>query len=89
MLLHEVFKTNDNEQVITWVYEQGSFVPSAKLVDNKSFSIVSDYIGRPIQVYPPPPLVRVSRSYPNKKIRARASHQQEVGEYAVFHFFRM
>ncbi|MFJ1430571.1 RHS repeat-associated core domain-containing protein [Capnocytophaga canimorsus] len=51
VLLHEVLKTNDNEQVITWVYEQGSFVPTAKLIDNKSFSIVSDYIGRPIQVY--------------------------------------
>ncbi|AWL77801.1 RHS repeat domain-containing protein [Capnocytophaga canimorsus] len=51
VLLHEVLKTNDNEQVITWVYEQGSFVPTAKLVDNESFSIVSDYIGRPIQVY--------------------------------------
>ncbi|CEN52975.1 RHS repeat domain-containing protein [Capnocytophaga canimorsus] len=51
VLLHEVFKTNDNEQVITWVYEQGSFVPSAKLVDNKSFSIVSDYIGRPVLAF--------------------------------------
>ncbi|MFJ1435371.1 RHS repeat domain-containing protein [Capnocytophaga canimorsus] len=36
---------------MTWVYEQGSFVPTAKLIDNKSFSIISDYIGRPIQVY--------------------------------------
>ena len=33
------------------MYEQGSFVPTAKLIDNKSFSIVSDYIGRPIQAY--------------------------------------
>ncbi|AEK23236.1 Hypothetical protein Ccan_11200 [Capnocytophaga canimorsus Cc5] len=51
VLLHEVFKTNDNEQVITWVYEQGSFVPTAKLIDNKSFSIVSDYIGRPVLAF--------------------------------------
>ncbi|MFK8280613.1 HNH/ENDO VII family nuclease [Capnocytophaga canimorsus] len=51
VLLHEVLKTNDNEQVITWVYEQGSFVPSAKLVDNKSFSIISDYIGRPVLAF--------------------------------------
>ncbi|MFJ1491377.1 RHS repeat domain-containing protein [Capnocytophaga canis] len=51
MLLHEVLKTNDNEKVITWVYEQGSFVPTAKLIDNKSFSIVSDYIGRPVLAF--------------------------------------
>ncbi|MFK8295830.1 RHS repeat domain-containing protein [Capnocytophaga canimorsus] len=51
VLLHEVFKTNDNEQVITWVYEQGSFVPTAKLIDGESFSIVSDYIGRPVLAF--------------------------------------
>ncbi|MFJ1382450.1 DUF6531 domain-containing protein [Capnocytophaga canimorsus] len=51
VLLHEVLKTNDNEQVITWVYEQGSFVPTAKLIDNKSFSIISDYIGRPVLAF--------------------------------------
>ncbi|CEN46911.1 conserved hypothetical protein [Capnocytophaga canimorsus] len=51
VLLHEVLKTNDNKQVITWVYEQGSFVPTAKLTDNESFSIISDYIGRPVLAF--------------------------------------
>ncbi|MFJ1435375.1 RHS repeat-associated core domain-containing protein [Capnocytophaga canimorsus] len=51
VLLHEVFKTNDNEQVITWVYEQGSFVPTAKLIDGEAYSIVSDYLGTPIRAY--------------------------------------
>ena len=37
--------------IITWVYEEGTFVPSAKLVNNERFSIVSDYLGRPVQAY--------------------------------------
>ena len=39
------------ENLITWVYEGGSFVPSAKIVGNNKFSIINDYIGRPIQTY--------------------------------------
>lgn len=37
--------------LITWVYETGSFVPCAKIIGNETFSIVNDYIGRPIQAY--------------------------------------
>ncbi|MFK8289798.1 RHS repeat domain-containing protein [Capnocytophaga canimorsus] len=51
VLLHEVLKTNDNEQVITWVYEQGNFVPTTKLIDGEAYSIVSDYLGTPIRAY--------------------------------------
>ncbi|WP_304413623.1 RHS repeat domain-containing protein, partial [Capnocytophaga canimorsus] len=39
------------ENLITWVYENGSFVPIGKLTDNESFSIVSDYIGRPVLAF--------------------------------------
>ncbi|OMQ13494.1 RHS repeat-associated core domain-containing protein [[Flexibacter] sp. ATCC 35103] len=39
------------DNLITWVYEGGSFVPSAKIIGEYKFSIVNDYIGRPIQVY--------------------------------------
>src|SRR5690554_7217833 len=35
----------------TWVYEEGDYVPVAKLVNGERYSIISDYIGRPIQVY--------------------------------------
>ena len=37
--------------VVIWVYEEGTFVPSAKLVNNDRFSIVSDHLGRPVQAY--------------------------------------
>ena len=40
--------TND---LITWVYDPDSYVPTAKLVGGKRYSIVSDYIGRPVQAY--------------------------------------
>jgi len=33
------------------VYDTGSYVPTAKLVGGKRYGIVSDYIGRPVQVY--------------------------------------
>jgi RHS repeat-associated protein len=39
------------ENLITWVYEEGSFVPTAKIIDEEKFSIINDYIGRPVQVY--------------------------------------
>lgn len=47
--LHEW--TEENE-VVTWLFEQDTFVPAAKLVANgECFSIVSDYLGTPIQAY--------------------------------------
>ncbi|HLW63165.1 MAG TPA: RHS repeat-associated core domain-containing protein, partial [Flavobacterium sp.] len=39
------------DDVITWVYEEEDYVPVAKLINGERFSIISDYIGRPIQVY--------------------------------------
>ncbi|MCX8534326.1 RHS repeat-associated core domain-containing protein [Chryseobacterium sp. KC 927] len=43
--------TKSTENLITWVYEDGSFVPSAKIIGGEKYSIISDYIGRPIQAY--------------------------------------
>ena len=39
------------EDITTWVFEAGTFVPTAKIQDSKQYSIVSDYIGTPIQMY--------------------------------------
>ncbi|MEZ7747999.1 HNH/ENDO VII family nuclease, partial [Prevotella jejuni] len=39
------------ENLITWVYDSDSYVPTAKIVGDKHYSIVSDYIGRPVQAY--------------------------------------
>ena len=39
------------ENLITWVYDSDSYVPTAKIVGDTHYSIISDYIGRPVQVY--------------------------------------
>ena len=39
------------ENPITWVYDSDSYVPTAKIVGDRHYSIVSDYIGRPVQAY--------------------------------------
>ena len=39
------------EDITTWVFEAGTFVPTAKIQNGKQYSIVSDYLGTPIQMY--------------------------------------
>ena len=34
------------ENLITWVYDSDSYVPTAKIVGDRHYSIISDYIGR-------------------------------------------
>ena len=47
--LHE---WTEESEVITWLFEQDTFVPTAKLVANGDcFSIISDYLGTPLQAY--------------------------------------
>ena len=48
VLLHESFKkdNSENTELTTWVFE--GFVPTAKLVNGKAYSIISDHLGTPI-----------------------------------------
>jgi RHS repeat-associated protein len=39
------------EDPLTWIFDEGSFSPAAKLQGDESFSIVSDYLGKPEQMY--------------------------------------
>jgi len=39
------------ENITTWVFEAGTFVPMAKIQHGKQYSIVSDYLGTPIQMF--------------------------------------
>ena len=39
------------DNLITWVFDEGSFVPCAKLVNGESFSIISDHLGTPYEAY--------------------------------------
>ena len=39
------------ENLVTWVYEEGSYVPVAKLQNRERYTIISDYMGRPVEAY--------------------------------------
>jgi YD repeat-containing protein len=43
--------TEPTENITTWVFEEGSFRPAAKLTDDKKYSIITDYLGTPVQKY--------------------------------------
>ncbi|WP_455073708.1 DUF6531 domain-containing protein [Prevotella jejuni] len=53
--LHEWQEVSSNAEktnITTWLFEQNTFIPAAKLAANgESFSIVSDYLGTPMQAY--------------------------------------
>jgi RHS repeat-associated protein len=37
--------------MVTWVFEEGTFVPTARITDSGSQSILTDYFGTPTQMY--------------------------------------
>lgn len=37
--------------LITWVFDEGSFKPTAKIVDGNTYSIITDYLGTPVEAY--------------------------------------
>ena len=37
--------------LVTWVYEEGSYVPVAKIQNGERYTIISDYMGRPVEAY--------------------------------------
>ncbi len=44
-------KKEPTENLITWVFDEGSFVPSAKIIKDDTYSIISDYLGTPCLMY--------------------------------------
>ena len=49
--MENISQKKQTEDVTTWVFKAGTFVPTAKIQDGKQYSIVSDYLGTPIQMY--------------------------------------
>jgi RHS repeat-associated protein len=51
----EVNKTNYYREtkypLVTWVFEEGTFVPAAKITEKEQFSIVTNYLGTPEAMY--------------------------------------
>ena len=47
-----LYEWTEENEMITWLFEQDTFVPTAKLVANgECFSVISDYLGTPLQAY--------------------------------------
>lgn len=38
-------------ELTTWIFDEGTFIPSAKLVGDRRYSIISDYLGTPVEAY--------------------------------------
>jgi RHS repeat-associated protein len=53
--LHEwkTFTTKDalSDNIITWVFEEDSFSPIAKIKNDKQYSIINNHLGTPIEAY--------------------------------------
>ena len=48
----EISSDAEKTNITTWLFEQNTFIPAAKLAANgESFSIVSDYLGTPLQAF--------------------------------------
>ncbi len=41
----------EKQPITTWVFEEGTFVPAAKIKEDRKFSIVTNYIGTPEAMY--------------------------------------
>ena len=44
-------KAEPVNNLITWVFNEGSFVPQAKIVNGETYSIISDHLGTPVEAY--------------------------------------
>lgn len=47
----QVSHAEPTTNLVTWVFTEGSFVPAAKLTATSACSIVTDYLGTPVEMY--------------------------------------
>ena len=40
-----------SDSLVTWVFDEGTFTPSAKLTSQGNYSIISDHLGTPVEAY--------------------------------------
>jgi RHS repeat-associated protein len=41
----------NNSGIITWLFDVGTFIPSAKIKGKRTYSIITDHLGTPVQMY--------------------------------------
>lgn len=37
--------------LVTWIFEEGTFVPAARLMVNRQYAIITDHLGTPVEAY--------------------------------------
>lgn len=42
---------NQDGALITWIFNEGTFKPVAKIVDGECYSIITDYLGTPVEMF--------------------------------------
>ena len=42
---------NEKSGLITWIFDEGTFKPAAKILGDQTFSIITDYLGTPVEMY--------------------------------------
>jgi hypothetical protein len=50
-LMHEWVENQRFDTLVTWIFDEGTFVPSGKLTKDGNYSIISDYLGTPVEAY--------------------------------------
>jgi len=53
-LLHEWEENPEvkrSDSLVTWVFDEGTFTPSAKLTNQGNYSIITDQLGTPVEAY--------------------------------------
>ena len=46
-----LYEWTEEADVTTWLFDEGTFCPAAKLVGDKAYSIITDYLGTPAEMY--------------------------------------
>jgi len=44
-------KEEPTSKLTTWIFDEGTFKPAAKIVDGEQHSIITDYLGTPVEMY--------------------------------------
>jgi len=49
--LHEWEETKLKDSLTTWIFDEGAFTPSAKLMNQGNYSIITDHLETPVEAY--------------------------------------
>ncbi len=39
------------ETLVTWVFEEGTYAPAARIINGRQYSVINDHLGTPCEAY--------------------------------------